>query len=68
MPAGERLDHVFQSRRIAQRDHVALTLRVERIAVPVGHRRNGIFTCCGELLVIGYREIAIVLRSPSARS
>ena len=38
VPAGERRNHVFQPRRIAQRQHVALACGVERIAAPVAHR------------------------------
>ena len=41
MPAGQRLDHVLQPRRVAQRQHMAVTGGVERLAVPVGHHAPG---------------------------
>ena len=32
------LKHVFQPRRIAQCDHTTITVRIERIALPVAHQ------------------------------
>ena len=32
-----RLKHIFQPRRIAQRDHCAIAPSVQRVALPIGH-------------------------------
>ena len=43
MMAGERLYRVFQPRRIAQRQHMAVRSGMERIAVPVASGAPGAF-------------------------
>ncbi len=41
--ARERLDHILEPRRIAERQHMPVRSGVERLAVPVAHRPAGAF-------------------------